>query len=114
MINIRSASLVIALLLTPTATFAHDPHGDPVMTEWMKGLYSKKGVCCSGSDATVLNDPDWKSDGGHYSVKIEGQWIDVPDDAVVEQPNRYGPALVWPLHGYLGISIRCFLPGTMS
>jgi len=93
---------------------AHDPNGNPAATEWMKGLYSKKGVCCSGSDATVLSDPDWTSDNGHYKVKLDGEWIDVPDDAVVDQPNLYGPALVWPIKGYNGTSIRCFIPGALS
>ena len=95
-------------------SIAHDPHGDPAMTEWMKGLHSGHGVCCSGYDAVVLSDPDWKSEDGHYKVKIDGEWITVPDDAVVEESNRYGPALVWPIKGYNGTSIRCFLPGAMG
>jgi hypothetical protein len=29
-------------------------------------------------------------------------------------PNRDGATLVWPLYGAIGVSIRCFLPGTMT
>ena len=43
-----------------------------------------------------------------------GQWIDVPDDAVITEPNRAGRTMVWPMWGTVGISIRCFLPGSMT
>lgn len=41
-------------------------------------------------------------------------WIDVPDDAVITEPNRVGRTMVWPIKGTLGITIRCFLPGSMT
>ena len=53
--------------------------------------------------ASVVIDPIWR----------EGQWIDVPDDAVITVPNRFGRTMVWPIKGASGISIRCFLPGSM-
>jgi hypothetical protein len=37
----------------------------------------------------------------------------VPDDAVITEPNRAGRTMVWPVKGALGITIRCFLPGSM-
>jgi hypothetical protein len=39
---------------------------------------------------------------------------EVPDDAVITEPNRYGRTMVWPIKGALGISIRCFMPGSMT
>ena len=30
------------------------------------------------------------------------------------EPNRAGRIMVWPMWGTLGISIRCFLPGSMT
>jgi len=34
-----------------------------------------------------------------------------PDDAVIDDPNKEGTALVWPTYGYLGATVRCFMPG---
>ena len=49
---------------------------------------------------------------GHYRVRIEGQWLVVPDAAVVTEPNRFGPAVVWPYTDRYGNTrIRCFIPG---
>jgi hypothetical protein len=45
-------------------------------------------------------------------VRVHGQWIIVPDAAVVTEPNKFGTAVVWPyLDGDGQILIRCFLPG---
>jgi hypothetical protein len=50
--------------------------------------------------------------GGHYRVRLHGEWIVVPDNAVVTEPNKFGPAVVWPYMGTDGqTQIRCFLPG---
>ena len=38
--------------------------------------------CCSDADGSVVSDVDWELKDGHYRVRLEGQWIDVPDDAV--------------------------------
>lgn len=90
---------------------AHMPDR-PELNDWFGHLYSGKGVCCSGSEATVVIDPDWDSVDGHYRVKLDDQWIAVPDAAVIKEPNRYGPTLVWPIKNTNGEeTIRCFLPG---
>jgi hypothetical protein len=61
-----------------------------------------------------VSDVDWETVGGHYRVRIDGQWIDVPDEAVITEPNRMGRTMVWPIWGYLGVTIRCFMPGSMT
>jgi hypothetical protein len=43
-----------------------------------------------------VQDVDWDTQDAHYRVRIYGQWFVVPDDAVVTEPNRFGPAVVWP------------------
>src|SRR5947208_6687954 len=45
---------------------------------------------------------------------IDGEWIDVTDEAVITEPNLVGRAMVWPLRGYLGTTVRCFMPGSMA
>jgi hypothetical protein len=51
----------------------------------------------------------------HYRVRINGEWYDVPADAVRGRPNTFGLAVVWYYRTYLNgekslISIRCVLP----
>ncbi len=118
-------ALVIAL---GSMAFAHD-HSRPELTPWFKQLKSGKGLCCDGTDALHLSDVDWKNEGGRYKVKIpksgedmaravagetvETIWVDVPIEAVITEPNLAGSALVWPIYGYMGASIRCFMPGAL-
>ena len=81
---------------------------------WFDSLKSGKGPCCSDADGFAVSGPDWESRNGHYLVRIDNEWIEVPDDAVITEPNRVGTTMVWPIKGSLGISIRCFLPGSMT
>jgi hypothetical protein len=60
----------------------------------------------------VVEDPDWKSSNGHYQVRIENDWVEVPDNAVITEPNKFGRTMVWPLRAK-DLTIRCFLPGSM-
>jgi hypothetical protein len=81
---------------------------------WFDSLRSGKGPCCSDADGFAIADPDWESKSGHYRVRIDNEWVDVPDDAVITEPNRAGRTMVWPVKGTLGTSIRCFMPGSMT
>jgi hypothetical protein len=88
---------------------------------WFDKLSSGKGLCCSFADGVSVEDVDWdtggdnkdtQSEGGHYRVRLNKQWIDVPDTAVVTEPNKFGPAVVWPYQDNNGATqIRCFMPG---
>lgn len=110
------------LLATTTPALARDDgrYANSPLKPWFDSLKSGKGPCCSDADGTALSDVDWESNNGHYRVRIEGQWIDVPDEAVLKQPNMFGPTLVWPIYmrGYgneaLRIQIRCFIAGSMG
>jgi hypothetical protein len=89
------------------------------LKSWFESLHSSKGPCCSDTDGATLSDVDWKSEDGHYLVRIEGQWWDVPDQAVIKEPNRAGRTMVWPvyyreLNGLIRVDIRCFMPGSMT
>jgi hypothetical protein len=91
---------------------------------WFNKLASGKGLCCSFADGETVEDVDWdtggsnkdtQGEGGHYRVRLNGQWISVPDDAVVTEPNKFGPAVVWPyVDGNGETKVRCFLPGAGS
>lgn len=110
---------LVAMLSLAAAGLGHarDPDGryaNSPLKQWFDSLKSGKGPCCSDADGTAVSDVDWESKDGHYRVRLDGDWIDVPDDAVITEPNRVGRAMVWPIRGYLGLQIRCFMPGSMT
>ena len=107
---------IVLICLVAYPVFAHD-HNRPGLDQWYGTLQSKKwGPCCGGPsvDAKTLDGPDWETKNGHYRVKIDGVWYDVDDDAVLKQPNLDGRTLVWPVGGWGGITIRCFMPGSLT
>jgi hypothetical protein len=87
--------IVLIFLLLCSPALAHDP-SRPELNEWFNRLASGKGLCCSFVDGFAVSDVDWESKDGHYRVRLEGRWIDVPDDAVITEPNRAGRTMVWP------------------
>jgi hypothetical protein len=89
-------------------------NANPEIKAWFDRLASRKGPCCSDADGSAVSDVDWETSGGHYRVRIEGEWVDVPEEAVITEPNRVGRTMVWPVRGYLGLTIRCFMPGSMT
>jgi len=59
-------------------------------------LQNKDGFyCCARADGHPLEDGEWDIKDNHYRVFLEGEWIDVPDDAVISGPNKFGKAIVW-------------------
>lgn len=117
---ILAAALLFAIF---GQSFAHDPtgfwhqqiaEGKAPPAAWWQGLASGKGSCCDHADGVRVEDVDWDTGGpnGQYRVRLRGEWIVVPETAVVAVPNRYGPAVVWPYTDTGNTTqIRCFLPG---
>ena len=90
-------------------------NANPELRAWFNGLKSGKGPCCSDADGTAVSDVDWESGNGHYRVRIDGEWVAVPDNAVITEPNRVGRTMVWPIRdGVGGLYVRCFMPGSMT
>ncbi|WJR81755.1 hypothetical protein [Bradyrhizobium sp. NP1] len=130
MSSLRIATVLVTVAVVGDLVHARDrgqfANTSPELKAWFDGLRSGKGPCCSDADGTAISDADWESRQGHYRVRIprydstiEGQkqelvWIDVPDEAVISEPNRVGRTMVWPIYGYLGVTIRCFMPGSMT
>jgi hypothetical protein len=105
--------LALILLLLCTPVLAHDAN-HPELNSWFDHLASRKGLCCSFADGRVVADPDWDSKDGHYRVRLDNQWIDVPDDALITEPNRAGRTMVWTWFLNGKRTIRCFMPGSMT
>ena len=90
-------------------------NANPELRAWFNALKSGKGPCCSDADGSAISDADWESGNGHYRVRIDGEWVNVPDEAVITEPNRVGRTMVWPIRdGVGGLYIRCFMPGSMT
>lgn len=108
----------IALCLVafaPTQALARDDgrFANSPLKPWFDKLASGKGLCCSFADGLKVEDVDWDTQEGHYRVRLDGRWIIVPDAALVTEPNKFGPAVVWPYQDATGATqIRCFIPGS--
>ena len=122
--KIALISSIIALTILPA--LGRDLDGryrSSQLHEWFDRLASRKGLCCSYADGHAVEDVDWEARDGHYRVRLPRDvdsedmiWVDVPDDAVITEPNRAGRTMVWPVYNdfYPDISIRCFMPGSMT
>lgn len=115
----RGISLAFMLMLC-TASQAADPGGqwqNSPHQEWFNGLTSEHGLCCSFADGISITDADWEVSKEGYRVRLQGEWVDVPPEALVKGANRIGSAVVWP-YPYPNrdgkTTVRCFMPGAMT
>jgi hypothetical protein len=130
---IMTGIILIWLIGSSIDAWPRDPEGkyaNSPLKAWFNQLGSKKGLCCSFADGVKIENVDWDAaifDGAmHYRVRVcdhgpsgtdtwedckPKTWVVVPDNAVVTEPNRFGPAVVWPYINLGQAQIRCFLPG---
>jgi hypothetical protein len=105
--------LAALLMLVATAALATDNGQyegvDPQIRAWFKSIKSKKGVpCCDISDGHTTT---WRSKGAGYEVPIEGEWVPIPEEAIVwEAGNPTGEAVVWYVKYDSKVYVRCFVP----
>ena len=99
-------ALFVSLLLS-TAALARDDgrYANSPLKQWFDSLKSAKGFCCSEADG---RETEYDIRQSKYWVPINGVWTEVPEDAVIKEPNKVGRPMLWldPLQ-----NIRCFLPG---
>ena len=108
------AGVIAFVFVLPTRPALGHDHANPEITQWIKGLKNKEGDgCCDTADGYPA-EARWDAKEGRYNVFIKGQWIEVPDSAVLTGPNKLGYAMEW--HYYINGRpvVRCFLPGTLS
>jgi hypothetical protein len=84
------------------------------LKQWFDSLHSKKGYCCSDADGQKT-DYEISVDGAgkrHYAAPIDGVLTEVPDDAVLDAPNRTpeGSAMKWIYIANGRKQFKCFLP----
>jgi hypothetical protein len=106
-------ALLTCLSVLATAAFAFDngqyENVPPEIRAWFKSVMAPNGVpCCDISDGhrTAYDVHD-----GVYWVPIEGQWMAVPERAIIrDRGNPVGEAVVWYVHHRGSIIISCFVP----
>ena len=81
----------------------------PDIRAWFKSVMAPNGVpCCDISDGHRTTYDVRK---GAYWVPIEGEWMIVPERAVIrDRGNPVGEAVVWYVHHRGSIIISCFVP----
>jgi hypothetical protein len=106
--------VAFAALIVCSPALAHDDgqFGDvpDSVRAWFKGVKSPHGVpCCDIADG---HPTDFDMRENQYWVPIDGTWIPVPPEAVVEADgNPIGEAVVWYNTNGSQVFIRCFVPG---
>src|SRR5215831_17382936 len=114
LISLVALTFCLTTILVPGQPLARDDgrFANYPLKPWFDRLASGQSLCCSFADGVSVQDVDWDTQEDHYRVRIHGEWFVVPDDAVVTEPNRFGPAVVWPYNDRYGnTQIRCFIPG---
>jgi hypothetical protein len=79
-------AMVVALLVgLSNSAFARDDgrYANDTLKHWFDNLTSSNGNCCSFADGLSISDVDWETKDGHYRVLLHGEWINVPNSAVV-------------------------------
>ena len=109
----------ICVLPVPVRAFDNGQYADVPdnVRAWFKSVRRPGGsLCCDIADR---HRTTWKGDkAGRYWVPINGEWVEVPEEAVVYNAgNPFGEAVIWYTNfpndeNYLSaIFIRCFVPG---
>lgn len=144
--------VIVGLICLAAGAHARDDgrYAGSELKPWFDSLMDKTGGgCCADADGAVVKDVDWSVRGegqecrhtpalsfskpgeyeGHYCVRYKKSWWLVPDDAVVDGPNRLGPAIIWPICSSTRhvsgadtckdelsdlMFIRCFIAGSMG
>ena len=116
MYSVTRWALLITLIMLATPALGRDDgrYANSPLKSWFESLESEFGQCCTNADGYIVSDPDWESDRGHYRVRIGGEWVVVPDGAVVTRPNLAGRTMVWKHYIDGHPRVRCFLPGSMT
>ena len=115
MLALVLASIGVALGTVAVQARDDGRYANSPLKAWFDSLRSKSGgACCSDADGVAISDVDWDTKDGHYRVRLDGEWVIVPTDAVITEPNRAGRTMVWPYYVQGHPVIRCFLPGTMT
>ena len=103
--------LPVVLLATTSHAFDHGQYKDVPehIRSWFKSMRSPNGVpCCDEADG---HRTAYDVRKGAYWVPIDGEWVEVPEKAVIRDGgNPTGEAVVWYVYHGGKLIISCFVP----
>lgn len=102
-------SVALALCLSSAAARDDGRYAQSPLKEWFDSLRSAHGPCCSDADG---EETEYDIRGNHYWAPIDGTWTEVPESAVVREPNKVGRAIKWLYYENGKKTFRCFLPAS--
>lgn len=106
-------SLAAIMSAAQTTTYAVDrgqfENVPDNVRSWFRSVRSPAGVpCCDISDG---HRTEYDVRSGAYWVPIDGEWMQVPDKAIIRDGgNPVGEAVVWYVKHGGNIIISCFVP----
>jgi hypothetical protein len=107
-----ACALFACLFVAPVLAHDHGQFGNvpPDVRAWFKSVKSRNGIpCCDIADG---HRTDYDMRESRYWVPINGEWMMVPTEAVVDDSgNPTGDAVVWYTEYSGSVYIRCFVPG---
>jgi hypothetical protein len=124
--EVRAIRGIVAAVvgLGPIALADGHDHNRPDLKTWFQSLKSVSGVACCDDGEAEHAEAAWDMARSGYKVFLRnprkanesGKWFDVPDHAIVKQPNLNGFAMVWwypfyDVDGTMTPQVRCFIPG---
>ena len=113
--GLAKVALVVASMGVTASLHAVDrgqfENVSPQVRAWFKSVIAPNGVpCCDVSDG---HRTEYDMRDGAYWVPIEGEWMRVPETAVIRDAgNPVGDAVVWYVRHRGAIIISCFVPGS--
>ena len=97
---------------------------DSVTRKWFREQKSPKtgGLCCNEADGEQVEEDI--RDGKYWirssktveNAKIwrkQTEWMLVPDDVVIKEPNKFGRPVAWYAFLQGNLQVRCFAPGPL-
>lgn len=127
MIRLIVSFLVFAFVLPAQSHWREEyAQASPQEQKWFNDqtIPGSKTRCCNDSDGTyaeqdIRNGHYWAKftavsfgeDGSKYSTIVD--WMQVPDGAVIHDPNRHGAPVVWWYWNGVGWGIKCYAPGAL-
>ena len=109
-VMLASASVCAGVRAKDNGQFENVPDD---VRKWFKSVISPKGIpCCDVSDG---HRTDYDMREVSFWVPIEGDWMQVPESAVIRDAgNPVGEAVVWYVRHRGAIIISCFVPGNSA
>ena len=113
--GLAKVALCVALMCVSASVRAIDSgqysNSPDHIRKWFKSVIAPNGVpCCDETDG---HRTSYDMREGAFWVPIEGEWMRVPERAIIRDAgNPVGEAVVWYVRHRGAIIISCFVPSS--